>query len=213
MPRAALSEVDVEEFRRSICDVATRLFARDGYAGVTLRALAAELGCSPMTPYRYFENKEAIFDAVRDAAFDRFANAQTKAAREATESLDKLRRLGAAYARFAQREPNAYRIMFELDPPEANERPAHLGSEHRAWRVMRDVVGEAVADGGLEGDPTTLAHLFWSGMHGLVSLHLAGKLELGRSLESLIEPFFDHQLRPATTGRGPLTPIRLEPTS
>ncbi len=40
---------------------------------MTLRALAAELGCSPMTPYRYFENKAELFAVVRADAFRRFA--------------------------------------------------------------------------------------------------------------------------------------------
>ena len=47
------------------CRVATRRFAEEGFAGVTLRGLASDLGCSPMTPYRYFENKEEIFHSVR----------------------------------------------------------------------------------------------------------------------------------------------------
>ena len=40
-----------------------------------MRQLAAELGVSPMTPYRYFEDKDAILAAVRTRAFDRFAEA------------------------------------------------------------------------------------------------------------------------------------------
>jgi len=70
MPRAALSQSEVDEFRDALCETATRLFAEQGYQGVTMRALATSLGCSPMTPYRYFENKAEIFEAVRSAAFD-----------------------------------------------------------------------------------------------------------------------------------------------
>ncbi len=40
-----------------------------------MRQLAAELGCSPMTPYRYFKDKDEILAAVRAAAFDRFSEA------------------------------------------------------------------------------------------------------------------------------------------
>jgi AcrR family transcriptional regulator len=194
MPRAALSDLQVQRFRHSLCEVAARLFAEQGYAGVTLRALSAELGCSPMTPYRYFENKQAIFDAVRQASFERFADSQAAAARGARRPDDRLPELGRAYARFALEEPSAYRIMFELDPPEVPAPATPPPAEHRAWTVMRDAVADAVACGALDGDPDTLAHLFWSGMHGLVSLHLAGKLQLGRSLEDLLEAFLDREL-------------------
>jgi hypothetical protein len=46
-------------------------------------------------------------------------------------------------------------------------------------------VAEAVEAGALEGDPLTIAHLLWAGAHGLVSLHLAGKLSSGRGFAQL----------------------------
>ena len=46
MPRSGLSESEIENFRTRICDAAARLFTLHGYDGVTLRALARELGCA-----------------------------------------------------------------------------------------------------------------------------------------------------------------------
>ena len=46
-----------------------------------MRQLAAELGVSPMTPYRYFEDKDAILAAVRATAFNRLAEALEAPAR------------------------------------------------------------------------------------------------------------------------------------
>jgi len=197
MPRPALSRADVERFRESLCAVATRRFAEFGYAGVTLRALAAELGCSPMTPYRYFQNKDGIFEAVRSAGFGRLARAERAAAEAAHEPTRRLRALGQAYVRFALEEPHAYRIMFELDPPRAGGKPS--AEEAQAWQIVRDTVGEAIRSGGLVGDPDVLAHLYWSGLHGLVALHLAGKLRLGLRLEDLVEAWMDRELGVAKT--------------
>ena len=56
---------------------------------------------------------------------------------------------------------------------------------------MHKTVEEAVAGGALTGDPTLLAHLLWSGVHGLVALHLSGMLIMGRGLEELIEGMLD----------------------
>jgi AcrR family transcriptional regulator len=192
MPRAALSENQLERFRDSLCAVATRRFAEHGYEGVTMRALAADLGCSPMTPYRYFQNKAEIFDAVRCAAFERFADSQEAAAATSSGCEARLRALCRAYARFALDEPHAYRIMFELDPPQ--QAPPAASEELRAWRAMRGAVGDAVDSGFLSGDADVLAHLFWSSVHGLVALHLAGKLVLGRGLEELLEAFIEREL-------------------
>jgi AcrR family transcriptional regulator len=74
VPRV-LSPEDVSSFRDRLCQAAERLFAEHGPNAVTMRQLAAELGCSPMTPYRYFKDKDEILAAVRAAAFDRFSEA------------------------------------------------------------------------------------------------------------------------------------------
>ena len=55
---------------------------------------------------------------------------------------------------------------------------------------MRAAVGDAVESGALDGDPDLLAHLCWAQVHGLVTLHLAGKLVLGQTLDDLIGPYF-----------------------
>jgi len=192
MPRVALSQIEVEEFRDTLCDYATRLFAKQGYEGVTMRALATGLGCSPMTPYRYFENKAEIFDAVRSAAWNRFAVALECSIEDVTEHPARLRALARAYVQFGLDEPYAYRIMFELDQdqsPETGREP-----DRRSWLVMHDAVSEAVANGAVKGEPNVVAHLLWSGMHGLVALHLSGMLRLGLELEELVDAFIDREL-------------------
>jgi hypothetical protein len=55
----------------------------------------------------------------------------------------------------------------------------------RSFRYLVDAVEDAARAGIVEGDPLTIAHLLWASTHGLVALHLAGKLTLGRTLEEL----------------------------
>lgn len=186
MARAALTRDEIESFREQICDAATRLFADHGYGGVTLRAIAAEVGCSPMTPYRYFADKEAIFTAVRAAAFARFADALRDASAHPDEGL--LAELGAAYVCFALSEPHAYRIMFELDQTPDQDDPKLREGEGSAWSQLRNAVVRSLEAGIVEGDPDELAHCYWAALHGLVSLHLAGKLQLGLDLDQLVAP-------------------------
>ncbi len=210
MARAALTQDEIADFRESICESATRLFAEHGYAGVTLRAIAAELGCSPMTPYRYFADKEAIFASVRAAAFDRFA-AVLRTAAGCSDAEARLVALGDAYVQFALEEPHAYRIMFELDQTPASHDQELRCAEANAWNELRDSVVYAVRAGVVAGDPNLLAHCYWAALHGVVSLHLAGKLQLGRSLEELVSPMLravldgtrPHATRATRTDRPP----------
>ena len=197
MPRAALDEEQIEAYRDRVLTAAGHLFAGSGYTAVTMRAIASELGCSPMTPYRYFKNKAAIFQAVQSAAFTRFANALEGAYRDDQTHSARLRALCWAYVHFALEEPHAYRIMFELDPAQRPE--LHEEADLRSWTFMHRAVEQAVAAGALVGDPDVLAHLLWSGVHGLVALHLSGMLMMGRQLEELIEAMLERQLGDMTS--------------
>ena len=188
MPRPALSRAEIASFREELCAVAERLFAEHGYGGVTLRALAAELGVSPMTPYRYFRDKDDIFAAVRTAGVRRFADAQERAVAAAIDPEKRLRALARAYFEFARSAPHAYRIMFEMNPLGRGEQYPTLHAEQlRAWAPLRDAVAQAVRAGVLRGDAEHLAHVFWAGLHGIVSLDLAGTYAvLGEDAEALL---------------------------
>jgi len=198
MPRA-LSLVEIESFRSELCRVATRRFAEAGYDGVTLRGLAAELGVSPMTPYRYFANKEAIFEAVRLAAFDRFGDytSSTREASDALPPLEQLRAMGRGYVEFALTEPHAYRIMFEIDHLAEADDAFVEERRARCWGQILRVTQRCVREGALVGDPLVIAHFCWITLHGLVTLHLSGKLQVGLTLEQLLEPTLDAILRGA----------------
>jgi AcrR family transcriptional regulator len=184
MPRARTAE-EVQEFRDQLCAVATRRFASLGYEGVTIRALAAELGCSPMTPYNYFKDKEEIFAAVRAAAFRRLADACEVAAAGAPDDLARADILARAYLKFALTEPDAYKIMFELSQPDEHAYPEVVHEVERCRQFMMQPTGILIREGLLEGDPEKLSQLFWAGIHGVIVLHLTGKLVAGTSVEDL----------------------------
>src|SRR3954471_12614144 len=108
MPRV-LSETDVADFRERLCEAAERLFAERGPDAVTMRQLAAELGVSPMTPYRYFHDKDDILAAVRTNGFNRFAQALETARAGGKSARAKGAAVGEAYLAFAFRHPHTYK--------------------------------------------------------------------------------------------------------
>jgi AcrR family transcriptional regulator len=190
MPKV-LSTEEVEAFRERLCEAAAARFAERGYAGVTLRSLAQELGCSPMTPYRYFESKDHILAAVRAAAFARFADAMEAAAASAKDPIARLWALAAAYLEFATSNPASYRLMFELNQGHPDRFPELVREARRARQAKVDVVRDAVEAGLIEGDAVETANLLWASLHGVVALHLAGtlprKLDFRRLAARMIE--------------------------
>lgn len=202
MGRAALSTEDRAAFRRSMREVATKRFAAHGERGVTMRGLADDLGVSPMTAYRYFADKDEIFDMVRAAAVETFVASQEQAFAAERDPIKRLRVLAHAYVDHALAEPDQYRVMFQLEQPErSSAQAAELAAlERRSWLPMRTTVGEAVDSGALQGDPDELAHLCWATLHGLVSLHLASKLR-SHTLAALVTPAIDRLIGAATPRR------------
>ncbi len=190
MPRQALTHEDIETFRQRAVETATRLYAEEGYEAVTMRSLAHALGCSPMKTYRYFENRDELFALVRIDAFRRFADEQEAAFHRGQGPRDTLLKLKEAYIAFATREPHAYAIMFQLTPV-PQDYPGLNEESFRGFSFLLRAARAAVKEGLFEGDPLTIAHLLWSNTHGLVSLHLSGRLIVGRNLETLASIVLD----------------------
>jgi len=178
MPRV-LSEADVTDFRERLCEAAERLFAEQGPDAVTMRQLAAELGVSPMTPYRYFRDKEAILAAVRTNGFNRFAEALETARDGAKDARSKGAAVGEAYVTFAFEHPHTYKLMFDLNQPTDVDYPELVAAGERARATMSAYVRDLVGEGELAGDPQQIGMMFWAATHGAVVLELSGKLPPG----------------------------------
>ena len=179
MPRV-LSESDVADFRERLCDAAEKLFAEKGPDAVTMRQLAAELGVSPMTPYRYFTDKEDILAAVRTNGFNRFAEAlETALAHTQGSAKAKSSAVGEAYLNFAFEHPQTYRLMFDLNQPHEQDYPELVAAASRANAMRSAYIKGLVEAGVMEGDPEEIGRMYWAATHGAVTLELAGKLPKG----------------------------------
>ena len=178
MPRV-LTESDVAGFRERLCEAAERLFAEKGLEAVTMRQLAAELGVSPMTPYRYFKDKDEILAAVRAAGFNRFAQALEDAYRKDGDARARASAVGEAYLAFAFGQPQTYKLMFDLHQPHEEDYPELTRAAERARLTMSQYVEGLVEAGVVAGDPVEIGRMFWAATHGAVVLELADKLEAG----------------------------------
>jgi AcrR family transcriptional regulator len=171
-----LSDADVAERRERLIDAAERLFASHGPEAVSMRQLAAELGVSPMTPYGYFKDKDAILAAARARSFRRFAEALEGAYAATGDAVERARRVADAYLTFAFEHPAAYRLMFDLSQPNEADYPELVAAAKRARATMTHYSQGLLDAGRLVGDPEVIARVFWASIHGLVVLKLADKL-------------------------------------
>lgn len=188
MPKVLTSE-DIAAFRERLCDVAEEKFAAHGADGVTLRELADALGVSPMTPYRYFKDKDAILAAVRARAFNRFAEAMEVA--ETKRSVRKTAFTGVLYVDWAMANPAAYRLMFDTQQPTASNYPDLVAAMTRARGTMTAVWKQLQSDNTFKGDIELAGHLMWAAQHGVVMLQLSGLLKPSQDARKLVKRMVD----------------------
>jgi len=87
--------------RVHLIEVATRLFAAQGYDGTSIEAVLAESGVSRGSLYHHFPGKEALFLAVFEALGDRLGADMTAAIQDAANPIEMLRTACAAWIRQA----------------------------------------------------------------------------------------------------------------
>ncbi|HEY2659034.1 MAG TPA: TetR/AcrR family transcriptional regulator [Caulobacteraceae bacterium] len=174
MPKV-LSAAEIADFRERLIDAAERLFAEKGLEAVSLRQLAGELEVSPMTPYRYFKDKDEMLAAVRTRGFDRFAQALEDAYVTPGSAPQRATAVADAYIRFAFEHPAAYGLMFDLCDNQTGY-PDLVRASERAEKTMTAYIRLLIDEGLAGGDPILIAHAFWAAIHGLVMLKLSGKL-------------------------------------
>ncbi len=76
--------------RRKILEAAARFIARNGYHGMTMRALAKATSRSLATAYNYFSSKEEILFALQKEAFESLIQAAERALEEVRPPSERL---------------------------------------------------------------------------------------------------------------------------
>ena len=166
--------------RRAILDETRGLLVREGYAGLSMRKIARAVGCSATSIYLYFDSKDALTHALIDEGMERLHASLTAAEAGASSARERLDRLCRAYVRFGLDHPEYYETMFQLHPQRMRRYPAE--SYRRARRNVERFTSALAAgadDGTLGETPSAdvAAAALWTSLHGLVSLHLAERID------------------------------------
>ena len=180
-----LSRQEVDDFRDQIGDAAAALYARGGEAAITMREIARAVGASPMGLYRYFDDRDAIVAFLRTRAFNRFAECLEHAFARGDEPFARARAVGRAYLDFALENPGDYRLMFNMEQPVETGNTALAKASARATLTVTRHVDDLVKAGIVVGDPAVIGRALWAAAHGVIVLHLAGRLPKGTDVRAL----------------------------
>jgi AcrR family transcriptional regulator len=167
-----------EELKTKILDAARELFAAQGYEAVTMRKIAEKIEYAPTAIYLHFQDKDALLRELCDTDFKSLRVAFERIGRLA-DPVERLRKIGLAYAEFAIDHPNHYRLMFMTPSPFDVPRDSTIergNPDVDAYAFLRATVADGIAAGCFRSeyeDANLLAQALWSSVHGIVSLHLA----------------------------------------
>jgi AcrR family transcriptional regulator len=100
------------ERRAQLLEVACRVFARDGYRGASMEAIAEAAGVTKPVLYQHFPSKRALYTDLLLAEVGRLTAALEGAFSQTEGNAERLHRGFAAYLDFVDRHEDAFRLLF-----------------------------------------------------------------------------------------------------
>jgi len=191
------------DLRHALIAAGTELARVGGPDAVVLREATRRVGVSPNAAYRHFADRRALLEAVCSAAQSRLAVAIENelatvktAGAPAKVARARLRAVGTAYLRFAQKEPGLFRTAFSTSRDLENVGdPARAGASRLSpLQLLGSVLDELVDAGAMPKERRPGAEfLAWSSVHGLAMLLIDGPLRAldRKKAHAIIERLLD----------------------
>jgi AcrR family transcriptional regulator len=194
------------ELTREIKQEARRQLAAHGAQGLSLRAVARELGMASSALYRYFPSREELLTALIIDAYDALGQAAEEAeARAGPDGRSRWREMCRAIRAWALANPHEYALIYGSPVPGYRAPQATIGPAIRVpyliGRILADVrAGEAgtgtsvpgiplppvlaqqtvtIADAiapGVQGTVVARGLIAWTQIFGMISFELFGQL-------------------------------------
>ena len=101
-----------EAMKKRIAETAKNMFQTEGYAKVSMRRLAKEVGCSPMTLYQYYDGKIAVLQTLWAFVFADIFDQLNEQLEHVSDPKDRLRVISTIYVRYWIAHEDHYRLVF-----------------------------------------------------------------------------------------------------
>lgn len=135
--------------RQNIIDAARRAFAEESYSGLTMRKIAARVGCTAGAIYLYFPNKEELLRHVWEDEFASLHVYMRGAVDQTRDPVEKVRQIFLAWVRYFLQHADDFRIIFGSQGPSIEREkvdPASIyGRSTDSYNYFRTMLGEVIA--------------------------------------------------------------------
>ena len=157
------------DLRAALVSIAMQLVRESGTERWSMREASRRAGVSQAAPYRHFVDKLALLDAVGAQAYGELERCYREAIEQNANPADEALAVARAYVRFALDEPRLFRMIF------SSPRLHGTKEAKSSYDVFESAVRNAQGHNALPaGSTMMLAHVLWSGVHGVADLVLCG---------------------------------------
>ena len=196
MPRPQLSDDELEKVRSRLSRAALDIFCAEGLEAVSFRRIGEATGTSHTMAYRYFPNKEALLVRMRIEAMADFRALVMASDSSDGSSAERLLGFARGYVRFAVERREEYLLVFATDQPPPSDYPELLSERQSLFDLAVARVQHCIDEGLIGGDALPVAHTFWVGLHGLMTLHAANQLVHGMDFDAVLPALIERLLLP-----------------
>ncbi len=172
MPRPALTDKQRSAIRRNIREAAANLYAQNGMANVSVRAIAEHADVSVGTVYSHFGSLSELLQSLWRQPARNLVEQMTQLAEDVSNPAEQLGVLLNTYIQFAVEEPEVFRNAFLFVRPKTLEPPEQVAlADDKFFTLFRQAISRGQQECGFRpGDPNTLAQMVLSSVHGALAL-------------------------------------------
>lgn len=146
--KPAREEPNNSGLRQSIIDAVRQAFNEESYSGLTMRKIAARVGCTAGTLYLYFPSKEDLLRHVWEDEFEKLHIYILGAVDQARDPIEKARQVFLAWSRYFLQNKEDFRIMYGWHTSSVHRRKEDPGSifgrSTESYRYFRGILQEAL---------------------------------------------------------------------
>lgn len=110
--RPPRSETDILEFRSKIARHALAIYRAEGFGAISMRRLAKEVGCAPMTIYAHFEGKTDILRYLWADVLADMSNEIQKELKLVVVPVERLQTAALTFVSYWIDHPDHFRLVF-----------------------------------------------------------------------------------------------------
>ncbi|NJK47091.1 TetR/AcrR family transcriptional regulator [Candidatus Gracilibacteria bacterium] len=168
------------DLRQALIEEAIALVTEQGISNWSLREVARRIGVSHTAPYRHFADRDALLAAVAEKGFQKMSQFLLASLENIpNQHSQKLQAIGIAYVKYAIAHPSEYEVMFRYSQNNDRQYPALTEVSTKAFTILVNVIEEGQKAGEFrQENPTQLAYVAWSMVHGLSMLLIDGQIEV-----------------------------------